>query len=71
MRLQAPDDELGGMLLLTTPFLVVHRIDEWSPLYDIRSAEFKALEEPEGADHEERLRNHPILGPQWSKSPRE
>ncbi|CAD7935531.1 unnamed protein product [Amoebophrya sp. A120] len=33
MRLQSPDDELGGMLFLSTPLLVVHRIDEWSPLY--------------------------------------
>lgn len=33
MRLQHPDDELGGMLLLALPQLVVHRIDPWSPLY--------------------------------------
>ncbi|CAD7972975.1 unnamed protein product [Amoebophrya sp. A25] len=33
MRLQSPDDELGGMLFLATPFLVVHRIDQWSPLF--------------------------------------
>eukprot|EP00397_Hematodinium_sp_SG-2012_P012326 GEMP01012494.1.p1 GENE.GEMP01012494.1~~GEMP01012494.1.p1 ORF type:complete len:663 (+),score=99.94 GEMP01012494.1:79-2067(+) len=32
MRLNQPDDELGGMLLLTTPQFVVHRIDPWSPL---------------------------------------
>eukprot|EP00927_Polykrikos_kofoidii_P085841 TRINITY_DN9430_c0_g2_i1.p1 TRINITY_DN9430_c0_g2~~TRINITY_DN9430_c0_g2_i1.p1 ORF type:complete len:425 (-),score=54.67 TRINITY_DN9430_c0_g2_i1:466-1740(-) len=32
MRLQHPDDELGGMLLLVLPQLVVHRIDAWSPL---------------------------------------
>mmetsp|Transcript_87382 Transcript_87382/g.242373 ORF Transcript_87382/g.242373 Transcript_87382/m.242373 type:complete len:444 (-) Transcript_87382:198-1529(-) len=32
MRLQHPDDELGGMLLLALPQLVVHRIDPWSPL---------------------------------------
>lgn len=32
MRLQHPDDELGGMLLLALPQLVVHRIDAWSPL---------------------------------------
>eukprot|EP00040_Diaphanoeca_grandis_P009192 m.47964 g.47964 ORF g.47964 m.47964 type:complete len:389 (-) comp20630_c0_seq1:198-1364(-) len=33
MRLQQPDDELGGMLLLVTPQQVVHRIDAWSPLH--------------------------------------
>eukprot|EP00928_Gymnodinium_smaydae_P045647 TRINITY_DN30398_c0_g2_i1.p1 TRINITY_DN30398_c0_g2~~TRINITY_DN30398_c0_g2_i1.p1 ORF type:complete len:612 (-),score=99.17 TRINITY_DN30398_c0_g2_i1:109-1872(-) len=32
MRLEQPDDELGGMLLLTLPTVVVHRIDAWSPL---------------------------------------
>jgi len=32
MRLQVPDDELGGMLFLGIPALVVHRIDAWSPL---------------------------------------
>mmetsp|Transcript_20189 Transcript_20189/g.55930 ORF Transcript_20189/g.55930 Transcript_20189/m.55930 type:complete len:557 (-) Transcript_20189:182-1852(-) len=32
MRLDHPDDELGGMLVLTIPYLVVHRIDAWSPL---------------------------------------
>eukprot|EP00392_Amoebophrya_sp_AT5.2_P004015 g4020.t1 len=35
MRLQSPDDELGGMLFLATPLLVVHRIDEWSPLHRV------------------------------------
>jgi len=33
MRLQHPDDELGGMLLLTLPQLVMHRVDQWSPLW--------------------------------------
>jgi len=32
MRLQHPDDELGGNLLLKLPTKVVHRIDNWSPL---------------------------------------
>mmetsp|Transcript_65983 Transcript_65983/g.206739 ORF Transcript_65983/g.206739 Transcript_65983/m.206739 type:complete len:271 (+) Transcript_65983:2-814(+) len=32
MRLEQPDDELGGSLLLTLPTTVVHRIDAWSPL---------------------------------------
>jgi len=32
MRLEHPDDELGGSLLLTLPQRVVHRIDAWSPL---------------------------------------
>eukprot|EP00946_MAST-07B_sp_MAST-7B-sp1_P003694 g3694.t1 len=30
MRLQHPDDELGGMLLLAVPQIVSHRIDHWS-----------------------------------------
>eukprot|EP00931_Biecheleriopsis_adriatica_P093203 TRINITY_DN66948_c0_g1_i1.p1 TRINITY_DN66948_c0_g1~~TRINITY_DN66948_c0_g1_i1.p1 ORF type:complete len:380 (-),score=70.96 TRINITY_DN66948_c0_g1_i1:24-1163(-) len=33
MRLQHPDDELGGMLLLAIPQLVVHRIDACSALF--------------------------------------
>jgi len=40
MRLNQPDDTLGGMLLLTTPQFVIHRIDPWSPL----SPYFKPLE---------------------------
>jgi len=32
MRLQHPDDELGGMLLLNLPNIVVHTMDNWSPL---------------------------------------
>ncbi|CAM9642852.1 unnamed protein product [Ascophyllum nodosum] len=32
MRLQHPDDELGGNLLLVLPQTVVHRIDAWSPM---------------------------------------
>eukprot|EP00929_Paragymnodinium_shiwhaense_P055020 TRINITY_DN27598_c0_g1_i4.p1 TRINITY_DN27598_c0_g1~~TRINITY_DN27598_c0_g1_i4.p1 ORF type:complete len:446 (-),score=52.46 TRINITY_DN27598_c0_g1_i4:195-1532(-) len=32
MRLQHPDDELGGTLLLALPQMIVHRIDAWSPL---------------------------------------
>lgn len=32
MRLDQPDDELGGTLLLSIPSLVIHRIDAWSPL---------------------------------------
>eukprot|EP00940_MAST-03C_sp_MAST-3C-sp2_P002193 g2193.t1 len=32
MRLQKPDDELGGMLLPVLPTEVVHRVDAWSPL---------------------------------------
>ena len=32
MRLQHPDDELGGMLLLNLPNIVVHAMDNWSPL---------------------------------------
>ena len=32
MRTQRPDDELGAMLLLALPSVVVHRIDAWSPL---------------------------------------
>mmetsp|Transcript_80840 Transcript_80840/g.210610 ORF Transcript_80840/g.210610 Transcript_80840/m.210610 type:complete len:479 (-) Transcript_80840:90-1526(-) len=33
MRLQHPDDELGGMMLLALPQLIVHRVDPWSPLW--------------------------------------
>ena len=32
MRLSHPNDELGGMLLLMTPQVVVHEIDAYSPL---------------------------------------
>jgi len=32
MRLHRPDDQLGSMLLLSLPAVVVHRIDNWSPL---------------------------------------
>lgn len=32
MRLQHPDDELGGMLLMSLPNIVVHAMDSWSPL---------------------------------------
>eukprot|EP01043_Picozoa_sp_COSAG02_P041455 COSAG02_NODE_3439_length_6743_cov_9.291541_3_plen_369_part_00 len=32
MRLQHPDDELGGMLMLNLPNIVVHTMDNWSPL---------------------------------------
>eukprot|EP00049_Salpingoeca_infusionum_P025520 m.19897 g.19897 ORF g.19897 m.19897 type:complete len:464 (-) comp8095_c0_seq1:253-1644(-) len=33
MRVQHPNDELGGMLLLAMPNVVVHKIDQWSPLF--------------------------------------
>merc|ERR1712146_279976 len=32
MRLEHPDDELGGCVLMNIPITVVHRIDAWSPL---------------------------------------
>ena len=32
VRLQHPDDELGALLLMSLPNIVVHRLDEWSPL---------------------------------------
>ena len=32
MRLQHPDDELGGMLMMNLPNVVVHAMDAWSPL---------------------------------------
>ena len=32
MRLQHPDDDLGAMLLMALPSVVVHRLDQWSPL---------------------------------------
>mmetsp|Transcript_19972 Transcript_19972/g.32928 ORF Transcript_19972/g.32928 Transcript_19972/m.32928 type:complete len:472 (+) Transcript_19972:263-1678(+) len=34
MRLSKPDDELGGMLLMAMPSVIVHNIDAWSPLID-------------------------------------
>ncbi|EQC41635.1 hypothetical protein SDRG_01593 [Saprolegnia diclina VS20] len=33
MRLQQPDDDIGAYLLMALPQLVVHRIDQWSPLF--------------------------------------
>jgi potassium inwardly-rectifying channel subfamily J len=33
MRLQRPDDDLGATLLMALPSTVVHRIDQWSPLW--------------------------------------
>ncbi|DAZ97592.1 TPA: hypothetical protein N0F65_002211 [Lagenidium giganteum] len=39
MRIQHPNDELNGMLLLALPSVVVHRIDEWSPLMRPRPRE--------------------------------
>ncbi len=38
MRVQHPDDDLGGMLLLALPSIVVHRLDAWSPLLRPKSA---------------------------------
>ena len=32
MRLEHPDDELGGLVLLAAPQVIAHRIDHWSPL---------------------------------------
>ncbi|CCI45652.1 unnamed protein product [Albugo candida] len=37
MRVQHPDDDIGGMLLLALPSVVVHRIDAWSPLFPQKS----------------------------------
>ncbi|CAH0476003.1 unnamed protein product [Peronospora belbahrii] len=33
MRVQQPDDDCGAMLLMVLPQVVVHRIDQWSPLF--------------------------------------
>jgi hypothetical protein len=33
MRVQQPDDDCGGMLLIALPQTIVHRIDPWSPLF--------------------------------------
>ncbi|CAI5732181.1 unnamed protein product [Peronospora destructor] len=33
MRIQQPDDDCGAMLLMVLPQVVVHRIDQWSPLF--------------------------------------
>ncbi|RLN72153.1 hypothetical protein BBJ28_00014010 [Nothophytophthora sp. Chile5] len=43
MRIQHPDDDLGGMLLLALPSVVVHRMDAWSPLLRPKSAEICGL----------------------------
>ncbi|KUF70758.1 ATP-sensitive inward rectifier potassium channel 11 [Phytophthora nicotianae] len=39
MRIQHPDDDLGGMMLLALPSVVVHRMDAWSPLLRPKSVE--------------------------------
>ncbi|CAI5711315.1 unnamed protein product [Hyaloperonospora brassicae] len=39
MRIQHPDDDLGGMMLLALPSVVVHRMDAWSPLLRPKSAD--------------------------------
>jgi hypothetical protein len=55
MRLQRPDDELGGMLLLAVPSVVVHRIDNWSPLMPpppLREDEEEADEDEDEDDDE-------------------
>jgi len=58
MRLQHPDDQLGGSLLLVLPQLVVHRIDQWSPLSPqecrtcdgcVPTSSFQLLEVPQRA----------------------
>ncbi|KAI9895690.1 hypothetical protein PsorP6_009766 [Peronosclerospora sorghi] len=33
MRIQQPDDDCGAMLLMIVPQIIVHRIDQWSPLF--------------------------------------
>lgn len=33
MRIQQPDDDNGAMLLMVLPQVIVHRIDQWSPLF--------------------------------------
>lgn len=33
MRVQQPDDDNGAMLLMVLPQIIVHRIDQWSPLF--------------------------------------
>jgi hypothetical protein len=33
MRIQQPDDDSGAMLLMVLPQVIVHRIDQWSPLF--------------------------------------
>lgn len=43
MRIQHPDDTLGGMLLLALPSVVIHRIDPWSPLRNHVQANFCAM----------------------------
>ncbi|KAH9186575.1 hypothetical protein AeNC1_011451 [Aphanomyces euteiches] len=33
MRIQQPDDDIGAFLLMALPQVVVHRIDQWSPMF--------------------------------------
>ena len=35
MRLHYPDDNLGSLVLLSVPVVIVHHIDKWSPLYPL------------------------------------
>ncbi|TDH67809.1 hypothetical protein CCR75_007204 [Bremia lactucae] len=39
MRIEHPDDNLGGMMLLALPSVVVHSIDAWSPLLRPKSSD--------------------------------
>mmetsp|Transcript_30593 Transcript_30593/g.42594 ORF Transcript_30593/g.42594 Transcript_30593/m.42594 type:complete len:354 (-) Transcript_30593:424-1485(-) len=57
LRLQVPDDELGAMLFLGLPSVVVHRIDAWSPFlpkHKNNTCRAKAFF-PHGSSH---LRHH-------------
>lgn len=42
MRLEQPDDNLGAMMILALPALVVHRVDSWSPLRGVGAREGNA-----------------------------
>ncbi|RHY02159.1 hypothetical protein DYB36_005284 [Aphanomyces astaci] len=60
MRLQQPDDDLGSYLLMAMPQLVVHRIDQWSPLFppECRPSSYNATTAPAYPDPLQRAVDH-------------
>eukprot|EP00747_Dinoflagellata_sp_TGD_P165258 gnl/TRDRNA2_/TRDRNA2_186302_c0_seq1.p1 gnl/TRDRNA2_/TRDRNA2_186302_c0~~gnl/TRDRNA2_/TRDRNA2_186302_c0_seq1.p1 ORF type:complete len:625 (-),score=82.58 gnl/TRDRNA2_/TRDRNA2_186302_c0_seq1:104-1978(-) len=61
MRLERPDDSLGGQVLLVLPQVIVHRIDAWSPLWT-GSATAKATREAQGlAEPSDAMARHTVV----------
>ena len=50
MRLKVPDDELGATLMLSLPGIVVHDIDNWSPIRSKREGEGDGSERVDDRD---------------------